>query len=136
MQISISKQQGNVPVTVMHLEGKLDASNYTDLIKKAQESYDGGARDLVIDLGKVPYISSAGLMSLHTVSLIFAGQSLQHNSSGRPTFRSLDPDRDQLARQHLKLLDPQPAVEQVLETVGLKEFFQIFTDLETAVKSF
>ncbi len=136
MNISTSTQQGNVPVTVLRLEGKLDASNYTDLIKKAQESYDGGARDAVIDLGGVPYVSSAGLMSLHTVSLIFAGQNLQQNNSGRPTFRSLDPGRDQAARQHLKLLNPQPAVEQVLETVGLKEFFQIFTDLDTAVKSF
>jgi len=136
MQISFSKQQGNVPVIVMHLEGNLDASNYTDVIKKAQESFDGGARDMIIDLGKVAYISSAGLMSLHTVSLIFAGQSLQQNSSGRPTFRSLDPNRDQAAREHLKLLNPQPGVEQVLETVGLKEFFHIFTDLDTAVNSF
>jgi anti-anti-sigma regulatory factor len=136
MQISFSTQQGRVPVTVLHLEGNLDASNYTEVIKKAQESFDGGARDLVIDLGKVPYLSSAGLMSLHTVSLIFAGQNLQPNSSGRPTFRSLDPDRDKAAREHVKLLNPQPAVDQVLDTVGLKQFFEVFTDLNGAVKSF
>ena len=35
MQISSSKQEGHVPVTVLHLEGNLDASNYTDVIKKA-----------------------------------------------------------------------------------------------------
>jgi anti-anti-sigma regulatory factor len=136
MNISTSTQQGNVPVTVLHLEGSLDASNYTEVIKKAQGAFDGGARNLVIDLGRVAYISSAGLMSLHTVSLIFAGQSLQQNNSGRPTFRSLDPNRDQAARQRVKLLNPQPPVEQVLETVGLKEFFATFTDLDAAVKSF
>ena len=136
MQISFSKQMGRVPVMVLHLAGDLDASNYTDVIKQAQELYDGGARDLVIDLGKVPYMSSAGLMSLHTVSLIFAGQSMGSSGSGRPTFRSLDPQRDQAAREHMKLLSPQPAVDQVLDTVGLKQFFQIFSDLDEAVKSF
>jgi anti-anti-sigma regulatory factor len=136
MKINFSKHEGRVPVTVMHLAGELDASTYTDVIKQVQESYDGGTRDLVIDLGGVPYISSAGLMSLHTVALVFAGQSLQPNSSGRPTFRSLNPKRDEAAREHVKLLNPQPPVVQVLDTVGLKSFFEIFTDLESAVKSF
>ena len=136
MQINFSTQDGRVPVTVLHLAGELDASTYTDVIKKVQESYDSGARDLLIDLGNVSYISSAGLMSLHTVALIFAGQSLQPNSSGRPTFRSLDPKRDDAAKQHVKLLNPQQAVEQVLDTVGLKSFFEVFTDLESAVKAF
>ena len=136
MQITSSKQQGRVPVTILHLEGNLDASNYTDAINEAQKLFDGGARDLVIDLSKVPYMSSAGLMSLHTVSLIFAGQNMQPNSSGRPSFRSLDLNRDKAAREHLKLLSPQPAVDQVLDTVGLKQFFEIFTDLDSAVKSF
>jgi hypothetical protein len=70
------------------------------------------------------------------VALIFAGQSLNPNSSGRPTFRSLDANRDQLARQHVKLLNPQPAVAQVLDTVGLNSFFEVFEDLEGAVNSF
>lgn len=136
MVITSSTKEGRVPVTILHLEGELDASTYTNVIKKAQEIYDGGARDLIIDLGRAPYISSAGLMSLHTVALIFAGQSLNPNSTGRPTFRSLDPNRDQLARQHVKLLNPQPAVSQVLDTVGLNSFFEVFQDLEIAVKSF
>jgi anti-anti-sigma regulatory factor len=136
MNITFSTKEGRVPVTVLHLVGELDASTYTDVIKKAQESYDSGARDLIIDLSGAPYVSSAGLMSLHTVALIFAGQSLNPGSSGRPTFRSLDPNRDQLAREHVKLLSPQPAVSQVLDTVGLTSFFEIFDDLEGAVKSF
>jgi anti-anti-sigma regulatory factor len=136
MQISVSKQAGRVSVTVLHLAGDLDASNYTEVIKKAQELYDGGARDLLIDLGKVPYMSSAGLMALHTVSLIFSGQAMQAGDSGRPKFRALDLTKDQAAREHVKLLSPQPAVDQVLDTVGLKQFFQVFADLDSAVKAF
>ena len=136
MQISLSKQQGRVPVTIMQLTGDLDASNYTDVNNKAQESYDEGVRDLLLDLSKVPYVSSAGLMSLHTVVLIFAGQSMQSKETGRPSFRSINPQRDSAGLQHVKLLSPQPAVDQVLDVVGLKQFLDIHTDLATAVLSF
>jgi anti-anti-sigma factor len=136
MQISLSKQQGRVPVTIIELTGDLDASNYTDVINKAQESYDEGVRDLLLDLSKVPYVSSAGLMSLHTIVLIFAGQSMQSKETGRPSFRSINPQRDSAGLQHVKLLSPQPAVDQVLDVVGLKQFLDIHTDLTTAVQSF
>jgi anti-anti-sigma regulatory factor len=136
MEITFSKKDGRVPVTIMHLSGNLDASNYTDVIAKAQESFDGGIRDLLIDLSKVPYISSAGLMSLHAVVLIFTGNSLQSKEKGRPSFRSIDPQRDSAGLQHVKLLSPQEAVEQVLDVVGLKQFFDIHADVETAIQSY
>ncbi len=136
MQISISKQEGRVLVTIMQLTGELDASNYTDVINKAQESYNDGVRDLLIDLSKVPYVSSAGLMSLHTVVLIFAGQSMESKETGRPSFRSINPQSDNIGLEHVKLLNPQPAVEQVLDVVGLKQFLDIHTNLEAAIQSF
>lgn len=136
MQISFSKHHGNVLVTVMQLMGEIDASTYTDVINKAQESYDDGARDLLIDLSKVPYVSSAGLMSLHTVVKIFAGQLAHSKDGGRPSFKAINLEQDGPVRAHVKLLSPQPAVEQVLDVVGLKHFFEIHTDLDTAVKSF
>jgi anti-anti-sigma regulatory factor len=136
MQISFSKQEGRVPVTIMQLTGNVDASNYTDVIAKAQQTYDEGSRDLLIDLSKVPYVSSAGLMSLHATVLIFAGKSMQSKETGRPSFRSIDPQRDSAGLQHVKLLSPQTAVEQVLDIVGLKQFLEIHTDLVKAVQSY
>ncbi|MCC7117420.1 MAG: STAS domain-containing protein [Anaerolineales bacterium] len=136
MMITLSVETGGrVPVTVLHLVGELDSTTYTDAIKKAQEAYDGGARNLLIDLEKTPYVSSAGLMALHTIALIFAGQSV-NSAGGRPTFRALDPKRDELARLHVKLLKPQPAVLQVLETIGLTKIFESFTDLNQAFQAF
>jgi len=136
MLITITQSQARIPVSVMHLHGDLDASNYTEVIKKAQEIYEGGARDLVLDLSKVPYLSSAGLMALHTSALVFAGQSVKIEGSGRPVFRALDPKKDSSARQHVKLVNPQPQVDQVLKTVGLKQFLEIFNDLGSALNSF
>jgi anti-anti-sigma factor len=136
MQINVSTQQGRVPITVMQLNGDLDASNYTEAIQKAQELYAGGARDLIVDLGKVPYMSSAGLMAVHTLALIFSGEQASNVAGGRPSFRAVDPKRDMAAREHIKLLNPQSRVDQVLEMVGLKQFFQIFDSLQNAVDSF
>ena len=136
MQISFSTQQGNVQVTVMQLNGDIDASTYTDVINKAQQAFDEGSRNLLIDLSKVPYVSSAGLMSLHTVVKIFAGQLAQPKDGGRPSFRAINKDQDGPVRAHVKLLSPQLAVERVLDMVGLRLFFDIHTDLETAVNSF
>ncbi len=136
MQISFSTQQGNVPVTVMQLAGDIDASTYTDVINMAQQTFDEGSRNLLIDLSKVPYVSSAGLMSLHTIVRIFAGQSVQPKEGGRPSFRAINKEQDGPVRAHVKLLSPQPAVEQVLDMVGLKLFFDIHTNLEAAVNSF
>jgi len=133
MQITFSKQE---QVTVMHLMGDIDASNYTSVIDKAQEAYNDGARHLLLDLEKVPYVSSAGLMALHTIARIFSGQMTQTKDGGRPVFRSLNPKQDTSAKDHVKLLNPQPAVEQVLEVVGLKQFLEVYKDLDTAVKSF
>jgi anti-anti-sigma regulatory factor len=136
MIITSSKMDGRVPVTVLHLHGDLDASNYTDVIREAQEMYRNGARHLIVDLTKVPFMSSAGLMALHTVALIFAGQAVHNVDSGRPSFRALDPQRDGAAREHVKLLSPQSQVDQVLETVGLKQIFEVYADVESAVGSF
>ena len=133
MQISFTKQAN---VTVMHLMGDVDSSNYTEVIVKAQGAYDDGARNLLLDLTKVPYVSSAGLMAFHTLARVFSGHSIQGKDNARPIFRAINPKDDASAREHVKLLSPQAAVEQVLDVVGLKQFFEIHTDLETALKSF
>jgi anti-anti-sigma regulatory factor len=136
MQISFSKHEGRVSVTVMKLTGNLDASNYATVIAKAQDAFDEGARSLLIDLSGVPYVSSAGLMSLHTVALIFAEHPTQSKESSRPASRSVNAQNEKIVRQHVKLLSPQSAVEEVLDVVGLKQFLDIYTDLEAAVQSF
>jgi hypothetical protein len=136
MRITVSQEQGQVPVSVLHLHGDLDSSNYTEVIKKAQELFDGGARHLVIDLEKVPFMSSAGLMALHTIALLFRGDSAGTGGDSGKAYRSIDPQRDREIPKHVKLLNPQQPVDHVLETVGLKPFLQTYTDLPGAVNSF
>lgn len=62
-------------------------------------------------------------MSLHAVVLIFAGISREGGSSSR----AINIEPDGAVRQHVKLINPQAAVDQVLEAAGLKQFFEVHT---------
>jgi hypothetical protein len=55
---------------------------------------------------------------------------------GWEAFRTLDRDRDSGMQQNVKLLSPQENVERSLEITGMKEYFDIFTDEDTAIASF
>lgn len=128
MEITVDLKQASEPVAVMRLRGGIDASNFVQIVDKAQEIYQNPARNLILDLSGVPSISSTGLAAIHKIALLYSGvpdqmkhPDLTHNSN---------------ARKHVKLLSPQPDVEKELETAGLKLFFKVFHDLESALKSF
>ena len=71
MKMTVTNADGSVPVAILHLEGKLDGANFESLIEKAQDLYDDGGRDLLLDLSGLTFISSAGLAALHQVALLF-----------------------------------------------------------------
>jgi anti-anti-sigma regulatory factor len=137
MEITVAQLQGaSVPVTVLGTHGYLDASNYQDLIAKAQETYDAGARDLLLDLSDTPYMSSSGLVALQSVASLVRGESLADSEEGWGAIRAIDRHRDSGLQQHLKLLSPQPRVERVLDMVGFTRFLEVYTDLDAAIASF
>ena len=131
MEITTSIHQADEPIAIMHIQGSIDASNFLDVITKAQELYKNPARNLIIDLSEVPYISSAGLVAVHRIALLYSGvpQGAEEKTHPASTHSGA-------ARQHVKLLHPQPVVDQILETSGLKLFFKVFDDLEGAIQSF
>ncbi len=135
MNISVSQTQGSVPVTVIKLDGKLDGQNYRELIAKAQELYNAGARRFLLDLSDLTYISSAGLVALHSVALLSRGEQIPDTDHGWSTYRSLHSSQASLQR-NLKLLNPRPEIISVLDMVGFGSIFETFTDLDKAVQSF
>ena len=74
MNISVTKESGRVDVAVLHVEGQLDGQSYQDLIIKAKELFNAGSRDFIIDLTNLTYISSAGLVALHSIALMVKGE--------------------------------------------------------------
>ena len=136
MNISVSQMQGSVPVTVIKLDGQLDGQSYQDLIARARELYQSGARDFVLDLSDLSYISSAGLVALHSVALMVKGEDLPDPEQGWATYRSLGRTSTAGVQTHVKLVNPRVEVKSVLHMVGFTDVFAIFEDLDEAVKSF
>ena len=136
MNISVSQAQGNVPVTVIKLDGQLDGQNYQELISKAQELYGAGARDFLLELSGLTYISSAGLVALHSVALLARGEELPDTEGGWAAYRSMGRSREAGVQKHVKLLNPSSEVMGVLDMVGFSNVFEIFTDRDEAVNSF
>ena len=136
MNITVSNEHGKIPVTVLELDGQLDGQNYQELIAKARELYEAGARNILLDLGKLTYISSAGLVSLHTIALMLRGEPTPDPELGWAAVKSADRSRQAGLQPHIKLLNPRPEVASVLEMVGFSTFFESFTDREKAIQSF
>jgi anti-anti-sigma factor len=135
MEISVGKEQGKVSISIIKVKGDLDASSYLDLINTAKKLYDGGARNLLLDLTNLVFISSAGLASLHIIARTFRGEKTNLNN-GWGTFKEIDHERNSGKQSNVKLLNPSPEVDNVLDTVGFKQFFEVYTNLEKAVNSF
>jgi anti-anti-sigma factor len=134
MEIEVSIHEAQEPVAVMRIKGKIDASNFVEIINQSQEIYKKPVHNLIIDLSEVPFISSAGLVAIHKISLIYSGGQQEVEQEGKETRPDFTHNAN--ARKRVKLLSPQPGVDQILEVAGLKLFFKVFYDLESAIQSF
>lgn len=136
MDITISQAQGRVPVSVIQLDGMLDSQSYEDLTAKARGLYEAGARDVLIDLTGLTYISSAGLVALHTIALLLRGVPLPDPGQSWSSVKSMSHVSGTGMQKHIKLLNPRPEVSGVLDMVGFSKMFEIFSDREKAIQSF
>lgn len=136
MNVSVSSAQGKVPVTIVKVDGQLDGQSYQDLIAKAREAYEGGARNFLLDLADLTYISSAGLVALHTVALLARGEPLPDTEAGWSAIRSVGRATTSGIQKNVKLLNPRDEIKTVLDMVGFSNVFEIHTDLDQAVNSF
>jgi len=135
MEIKVSQEKGKLPVSVVHIKGDLDASSYLDLVNTAQKLYNAGGRYLLLDLSDLAFISSAGLASLHIVTKMYRGEKTDPED-GWGAYKAIDRERENGLQKNVKLLNPSPEVDKVLDTVGFKQFFEIYTDLDEALRSF
>jgi anti-anti-sigma factor len=136
MNISTTQKQGREPVSVMHLDGKLDSNSFQRLIDEAKKLYAEGARHLILDMTKLAYISSAGIVALHSISKLFRGEAMPDTSAGWNAIRSVEKDRTVSAQQQVKLFNLPAEVRNVLDVVGFSAAFETFSDLDQAVASF
>jgi anti-anti-sigma factor len=136
VDITVSTEQGRIPVTIVKPHGDIDASNYEELIQKVQGLLKDGATDFLLDLSDVPFMSSAGLVALHTIANTLRGEKVVSPEAGWQALKSMDRSRESGMQRHVKLLNPQEYVAETFDKAGFTQFFEVFKDLKTAVASF
>ena len=118
LRISSEQMQADVPVTVLHLRGWLDAQSEGQLLEAARNSYDDGARYLLIDMSELDTLTSAGMRALQKCFQIFT------------------PKEDQFKVAHLKLCNAPPQIYNVLGITGFLQNIPMYESMEAALQSF
>lgn len=138
MNISVENVVAAVPVTVMRLEGELDASNYRDLMARADSLYRDGTRHLLLDLSGLSFLSSSGLVALHSVALTMRGEKPMDPEAGWGAFHAMSHDMEtqEGLQTNCGLLSPQPRVARTLEISGFTRVLPVFSDRDEALASF
>lgn len=138
MNLSVEQLAAHKLVTVLKIQGELDGSSYQALIQEAQKLYDTGTRHLLLDLSEMNFISSAGLVGLHSVVTVMRGNEAPNMEGGWSVIHEASHDMTSSAGQEsaCKLFNPQPRVQRTLSMTGFDQLLEIYTDWETAVASF
>ncbi len=134
MEVKVAIENGRVPVTVIHVDGNIDASTCETFKNKVDEVIEGGVRYILVDLIHAPFISSAGLRTLNDIF---------------NKLRTLYPDTDLSEEEikkgisagtykspHLKLLNLSENARTSFEMSGFDLFLETFTDRDKAIASF
>ena len=136
MEMKSSAVSGSPSIVILDLDGELDASNYLDVIDRVRQLYAGGPRQLVIDLSDLTFLSSSGLVSLHSAALVMRGEEPPSPELGWSAFHAIATDVEQGFEACCKLVNPKGRVLKTLEMPGFNTFLEIFDDTDAAVHSF
>jgi len=131
LEITVTQEQGRVPVTVFHIEGDIAAETFDQLESQAQQVIQSGTRYMVLDLARVPYVSSYGIRG---ISQIYKW--LQNPAEGEQHASPPSGVLDSSKSHHLKLASPSKQVLNSLTNSGIDLFIEIHSDLKKAIASF
>jgi hypothetical protein len=121
-------------VAVVTLDGELDASNFRELVETGQKLYGDGARRLVLDLSNLTYMSSSGIVALHSLALVFRGQQPPDPEAGWSALHAVSADTAEgTPVDQVRLVAPTAAIDSVLERTGLKRILPCYPDREAAL---
>jgi len=135
MGISLIEIEGKDAIKILNIQGDLDAQNYLQVITTAQDAYNAGVEDLIVDMSELKFMASSGLVALHSIALIMQGTQPPDPEHGWEAFHSIQRDVKNRKQEHIVLVNPQPLVYKTLVKSGFSELFNIFEDINSAIDS-
>ena len=112
--VKISQQQGKVPVTIFHIQDRINLGNYKMLEQTAKNAYESGTRNLIIDLSASESLTSIGIRVLVAIHKMLSAE----------------------GSNHLKLAGVIPPIREMLQIAGITQFIELYDTVDEAVNSF
>lgn len=132
MTIDVEHLGGSPAVSVVGLDGELDASNFEQVIEVVRDAYARGTRGLVLDLSKLTFMASSGLFALHSALRIMRGETPPDPEMGWSALHQVAGDQAGEAEK-VRLAAPQEAIARVLERTGMTQLFGVDASRAEAV---
>jgi anti-anti-sigma factor len=134
MEIKVSNQNGRVPVTILHVDGDLDSATADSFEKKADEIIKGGARYILVDMTRSPYVSSRGLRAIHHIfkelNAIHPDATLTEEEIRKGIFNG------SYKSPYLKVTNLSEESKFVFKTTGFDLYIESLDDIKQAIASF
>ena len=132
MGIDVEDLGGSPAVSVVALDGELDASNYESVIGAVHDAYARGARALVLDLSKLTFMASSGLFALHSAVRIMRGETPPDPEAGWGALHQVAHDHE-AQTANVRIAAPQEAIARVLERTSMAQLFPVDPDRAASV---
>ena len=128
LTITTSQILGDVSVTVFHLEGHLHGPTEQELLDRARQAFEDGAKHLLLDMSELEVLSSAGLRAIINIFKLFTPQSDVEvmREHGDEPYKS----------PYFKIVCAKPEIYYILNITGFLQNILIFNDLVDASSSF
>lgn len=137
LETTVEQVDARVPVTIVALDGELDASNFAALVEQVQGLYAAGTRHLLLDLSALRFMASSGLVALHSIVRIMDGQAPDDAEAGWNALHAVGHDASGGSTQAgVQLCGAQPGVQRVLDRTGLSRMFMIHADRAAGIAAF
>lgn len=121
-------------VAVLALEGELDAANHRDLVDAGAALYADGVRRLVLDLAELGYMSSSGIVALHSLVLVYSGHPLPDlDAPVETTSGTGAAATGGVVSDAVRLVAPQPVVQRGLKRTGFLDILRVYPDRAAAL---
>ncbi len=116
--ITTEQVQGRENVVIFHLQGWLDSKSEERFLRAGRVAYEAGARFLVIDLGEIEAITSAGMRAIQKVYKIFT------------------PAEEHFKVAHIRICNAPPQINNILGITGFLQNIPSYSTIESALASF
>jgi anti-anti-sigma factor len=132
MQVTTAPAQNKPSVTILAIQGEINAQTSDQFETAARQAIESGARNLLLDLTQVPYVSTVGLRAIQAIfNLLHTPDTEADSEAMRKGLRD-----GSFKSPHLKLLKPTPEVAKVLRLTGFDMFIESYRDLPAALAAF